>query len=506
MPSLTKRVVDAAKPRDERYFVWCSALPGFGVRIYPSGRKVFVAQIRIGRQQRRVTIGTFGAFTVDAARERAKAVIQAAADGRDPQREKQEARRPTTVAELCNEYLQAAKNGLVVTRFGRPKPPGTIAIDDGRIRRHIVPLIGNIAARDLRRVDVQRMVDRIVVGKTAAVVKTKPHGKAVVTGGAGTAAKAAGLLGGIYTWAQRRGLVPEGMNPAHGVEKAAAKAKDRVLSADELRELGRILKSRAAEIPAAVSALRLIALTGLRRDEACALRWREIDVPAQCLRLEHTKTGRSMRPIGKSALDLIRARPRQGAVEWVFPRPDNNAPADMKKRIASLFDAAGLSDARSHDLRRTYASVAADLGYGEAAIAELLGHAKRGVTERHYVRRSDPVLLAAADRVSSRIAAMLDELTADVVPLKSSDGSRDSDKASLNDARTPVPAANTTAFERHNGCNRFGSCTLDAAFGGNPPVHRRNQGAATGCRHRRENGAAIRRGPVSANWTGECQS
>ncbi len=416
MPSLTKRVVDAAKPRDERYFVWCGALPGFGVRVYPSGRKVFVAQVRVGRQQRRVTVGSFGAFTVDAARSRAKAIIQAAANGRDPQREKQETRRAITVAELCEVYMQAARAGVIMTRFGRPKPPGTVAIDDGRIRRHIVPLIGTIPARDLRRVDVQRMTDAISAGKTAAVVTTKLRGKAVVTGGGGTAAKAAGLLGGIYTWAQRRGLVPEGMNPAHGIEKAATKAKDRVLSADELQELGTILKTRATDLAAPAAALRLIALTGLRREEACALRWQEIDVSSQCLRLENTKTGRSMRPIGKAALNLIRAQPRSDGVEWVFPRPDNKAPADMKKRLAELFNAAGLTDARSHDLRRTYASAAADLEYGDAAIAELLGHARRGVTERHYVRRSDPVLIAAADRVSSRIAAMLDGLTAEVVP------------------------------------------------------------------------------------------
>ena len=250
------------------------------------------------------------------------------------------------------------------------------------------------------------------------MVKTKPRGKAIVTGGAGTAAKAAGLLGGIYTWAQRRGLVPEGMNPAHGVEKAAAKAKDRVLSADELRALGDVLRQQQNDLPMATAALRLIALTGLRRDEACALRWQEIDIPGQYLRLENTKTGRSVRPIGRSALDLLRAQPQRESVEWVFPRPNNDAPADMKKRIASLFDAAGLSDARSHDLRRTYASVAADLGYGDAAIAELLGHAKRGVTERHYVRRSDPVLLAAADRVSLCIAAMLDKKATEMVPLK----------------------------------------------------------------------------------------
>jgi integrase len=92
--------------------------------------------------------------------------------------------------------------------------------------------------------------------------------------------------------------------------------------------------------------------------------------------------------------------------EWVFPRSDGQpGPADLKKTIAELFDAAGLTNARSHDLRRTFASAAADLGLSDATIAELLGHARRGVTERHYVRRSDPVLLASVDKIATQIAA-----------------------------------------------------------------------------------------------------
>jgi hypothetical protein len=61
---LTKRVLDAAKPKADRYFVWCSALPGFGARVYPTGRKVFIAQVRVGRRTRRIKIGGFGAQPV----------------------------------------------------------------------------------------------------------------------------------------------------------------------------------------------------------------------------------------------------------------------------------------------------------------------------------------------------------------------------------------------------------------------------------------------------------
>ena len=442
MAALTKRTLDAAKPQAERYFVWCGSLSGFGARIYPSGRKVFVAQIRVGRGQRRVTIGALGAFTVDQARKRAEAIIRAAAEGRDPQREKREARTALTVAELCDEYLAAARAGLVITRFKRPKRSTTVAIDEGRVGRHIKPLIGKIPARDLRRVDVQRMADAIAQGKTAGIFKgklrgqeitaggdpgpsftidpnVKSRGRAVVTGGAGTSARVVELLGGVYSWAEKRELAT-GPNPAHGVETMRGEAKDRVLAGDELRALGKALNENEARLPMPVAAVRLIALTGLRREEACTLRWGEIDFAGSCLRLEATKTGRSTRPIAKVARDLLQSLPRLSD-EWVFPNRGGSGRAELKASIAELFDTAGLQDARSHDLRRTFGSIAADEGYSDATVAELLGHSRRGVTQRHYIRRPDAALVAAANRVCARIAAALvgREDRGEVVPLRS---------------------------------------------------------------------------------------
>jgi integrase len=407
MPALTKRAVDAMKPRSDRYFVWCGSLPGFGIRVYPSGRKVFVAQVRVGRRQRRITIGTYGAFTVELARHRAKEMIRTAADGRDPQREKRDARNASTVGEMCDEYLAAARAGLIMTRFKRPKRPTTIAIDEGRVARHIKPLIGRLPATGLRLADIQRMVDAIAQGKTAGIFAGKLRGRAVVTGGAGTASRVTELLGGIYSWAIKRELV-SGPNPVHGVETARGEAKDRVLSGDELAALGKALDAKHRKLPMAVAAVRLIALTGLRREEACGLRWREIDASACCLRLEATKTGRSTRPLGKPARELLQSLPRLSP-EWVFPNRGGTGRAELKASIAELFDAAGLLGVRSHDLRRTFGSIAADEEYSDATIAELLGHCRRGVTRRHYIRRPDAALVNAADRVSARIARALRE-------------------------------------------------------------------------------------------------
>jgi integrase len=423
MASLTKRAVDAARPADVEYFIWCGSTPGFGLRIYPSGKKIFISQIRVGRATRRVKIGAYGPYTVEQARQRAQEIHRTAAEGRDPQREKAETRSAIIVADMCDLYLEAARAGLVTTRFRRAKRAATLAIDEGRISRHIKPLIGTLRARDVTRADVQRMADSIAQGKTAGVFKTKARGKAVVTGGAGTAARVVELLGGIYSWAEKRGLVA-GPSPTKGTETARSEAKDRVLSASELSKLGKATEAAEGKSPAAAAALRLIALTGWRREEVCGLRWHEIDAPGRCARLEDTKTGRSMRVIGVDALALLHILSETRTSDtWVFPNRHNTGSADLKKSIGAIFDAAGLSDARSHDLRRTFGSVAADEGYSDATIAELLGHARRGVTARHYIRRPDAALAAAADKVASTIAAALDRRKGpQVVQLRGSAG------------------------------------------------------------------------------------
>ena len=197
-------------------------------------------------------------------------------------------------------------------------------------------------------------------------------------------------------------------------------ASDRVLSRDELLALGLALDHAQASSPMAASALRLIALTGLRREEACGLRWSEFDVAGCCLRLAETKTGRSMRPIGRPARELPANLPRLSD-EWVFPNRSGTGRAELKSEIAEIFNAAGLTDARSHDLRRTFASIAAGEGYSDATIGELLGHARRGVTQRYYIRRPDAALVTAADCIAAWIAVPMTATQStdeDVIPLR----------------------------------------------------------------------------------------
>ena len=213
-----------------------------------------------------------------------------------------------------------------------------------------------------------------------------------------------------------------GPNPVRGVEKAKGAPKDRVLTREELKSLGGVIRDAELPSPAAAACARLIALTGLRREEAAGLTWREFDGSGSCLRLQDTKTGRSTRPLGGAAIELLAALPRSS--KWLFPNRQGTGSADLKKRLAAIFNASGLPDARAHDLRRTFASIAAEQGYSDATIGELLGHARRGVTSRHYIRRPDAALVAAADRVSAHIAAAMAETappSAEIVDCRGSD-------------------------------------------------------------------------------------
>lgn len=411
---LTQRTVDALTPGEKDYFLWCADVPGFGVRVYPSGRKCFVFQCRQGGGTRRLKLGWHGQpQAVEKARKRAHVYRGVVAAGDTPSDEAKERRESMPLKKVCDLYLTAAEAGLVMTRRRTPKSSSTIAIDRGRIARHIVPTIGNVPVNALARSDVQRMVDAVASGVTAGEFKGKARGKAVVRGGNGTAARVAELLGGILTWAEKRGFV-KGINAVRGVETVRGAPKDRVLADSEFAALGAVTAFQF-DRPMAAQALKLIALTGLRRQEAVGLRWSEIDLGGSCLRLETTKTGRSVRPIGLAAVRLLSSLPRTSDV-FVFPSKTGEKCADLKKACAALFDAAELKGVRSQALRRSFASTAANLGLSDATIAELIGHARRSVTARHYVRRPDRVLIEAATAVARCVERLMAGEMAAVVP------------------------------------------------------------------------------------------
>jgi integrase len=413
MATLNKRQIDLLQLAQKDYFVWDGALPGFGIRVWPSGKKSFVAQYRVGKRTRRLQIGTYGPLTVEEARKLAKAALGDVAKGEDPQADRKTRRNSLTVSQLCDDYLRDADRQLILGKHGKPKRSSTLATDRGRIARHIKPLLGNRLVIDLTPVDVNRFVRDVTLGKTALVEKTERlRGKSIVRGGAGTASRTVGLLGAILNYAVMAGVIPS--NPATGIKRPPDKRSKRRLSPQEYSALGRALTQAEedAEAPQALSAIRILALTGCRRGEVQGLRWSEVDAKSQALRLQDTKEGHSVRPVGKPVIDLLSSIPRTASNDFVFTasRASEGRYGGLPgawERIAARADLKGVT---MHTLRHSYASVAADLGYTETTIAALLGHASRTMTSS-YMHHLDSVLVSAADRVAKTVQRMMDGMT-----------------------------------------------------------------------------------------------
>jgi integrase len=417
MPKLTKRVVDGAELRPTPYFIWDAELPGFGVRVFPSGKRVYYADYRTDSGRRRMTIGPHGKITTDEARKLAISTMGSVVKGEDPLVERKTRRRSLTVAQLCDRYLEAAEHGLILGKRGGAKKASTLEIDRGRISRHIKPLLGSRLVIDLGRPDINRFMRDVATGKTARKDRSGKNGARVeVTGGTGTASRTVGLLGGILTFAVSEGIIDA--NPVQGVKKPADKSRDRRLSPDEYRAIGKALVA-AVETEAwqSVAGAWLISLSGCRLGEIEKLKRSEVDEPGGGFRLEDSKEGASVRPMGRNVFEALRKLPVDESSPYVLPaaRQDAGHFHALPAAWARLTKAAGVTGVTPHTMRHSFASVAGDLGFADSTISALLGHSVGTVTSR-YVHRLDSVLVAAADKVASEIFRQMTGATADVLP------------------------------------------------------------------------------------------
>lgn len=158
MTRLTKRIVVAADPREKDYFVWDDDLPGYGLRVFASGKKSYVIQYRALGRTRRYTIGLHGIWTPDTARQEAKVQLGRIASGDNPSEERLLDHKSITIKELCILYLADLKAGLILSKSGRPKKTSTILTDTGRIERHIIRLLGVRRVKDLTKAEVNRLM------------------------------------------------------------------------------------------------------------------------------------------------------------------------------------------------------------------------------------------------------------------------------------------------------------------------------------------------------------
>ena len=381
--TISRRTVEALAVEKDTVF-WDSELSGFGVRVYPSGSKMYVVQTRAGgKAATRVTVGRHGVITAEEARRRAALIVARIKAGEDPVAEPLAVKRAQgpTVGELARQYLEEH----VAVRC-KPKTAYTYRLI---VEKHLVPALGRTPALAVGHAEVTALHHRLRDTPVMAnqVVDT---------------------LSRIYNAAEDRGSIPEAGNPCRLVVKNRERRRERFLTEEEFRRLGRVLDeagSRKGVSAHAVAAIRLLLLTGCRKGEILNLRWSEVDLEANELRLRDSKTGPRTISLSPEAAAVLAAVPRVAGNPFVIagkvkgkPMRNLNDPWDI------VCERAGLEDMRIHDARHSYASRALALGESLPMIGRLLGHTQVETTAR-YAHLAEDSLRDSAERVSESIAA-----------------------------------------------------------------------------------------------------
>jgi integrase len=401
---ITKLLVDSITAGKKDQFIWDSTVKGFGLKVTPSGSKVFIVQYRDpklrGSRPTRVTIGKFGSpWTADNARAEAKRILGMVATGNDPTKLKASNKTALTVAELCDIYFE---------RGASMKKASTIATDRGRVERHIKPLLGKLKVSQVTKHEVREFINDVAAGKTARDVRTGLRGRVIVTGGKGTATRTAGLLSGIFAFAVDAGYLDT--NPVHGVAKFKGKKNERFLSLSEIQTIGGVLSEMEGEgvNPKALSIIRLLALTGARRGEIVNLKRSEVDLDSRTLRLADSKTGQKNIPLNRAAIEILSRiiaedQPKRSA--YLFPAEAGDGPYNGVPKVwQAVRNRIGDPTLRLHDLRHSFASLAVSQGASLPMIGALLGHANSATTQR-YAHLSDDPVRGATEMVGDAISA-----------------------------------------------------------------------------------------------------
>ena len=376
---LTPRLARQSKPGPRDTFLFDKTLPGFGLRIHPSGRKVWIVQARIEGRSRRIVIARHGEIELAEARRRARDMLARIRAGGNPADDIQREKKTPAFREFADEYLRRCEP------HWKPSGRKTVRI---YLKSRILPAFGKMPLDRIGPEDVAAWFD--------AASRDKP----------GAANRAFEILRAMMFRAEEWGLRERGANPCLGIARNPGKRIARFLDIDELARLGRALAAHEARWPEAVAAIRLLTLTGCRRGEVLNLRWR--DIGADAINLRDSKTGPRAVPLGEAARALIEALP--GARDpdvFLFPRHAEG------KGIWVLTDCwraacadAGLGRLRLHDLRHTAASQAVMSGENLPLVGKLLGH-RRHRTTAGYAHVADNHLAEAAERVGALVGAAM---------------------------------------------------------------------------------------------------
>ena len=379
--SISRRTVEALTVGKDTVF-WDRDQPGFGVRVYASGAKVYVVQSRHKGKSVRVTVGRHGVISAHEARGRAARIVNRIKAGEEPVAEPLPAEFAggPTVADLAERYMEqhVASHCKESTAVGIRK----------LLANHILPEFGKLPLAAVKRERVAAFHARL-------------------NGIPRAANRAVALMSRMYGMAADWEMVPDGTNPCRAIARHREFKRERFLTDSEFRRLGQVL----AEAPVkggvsvhAVAAIRLLMLTGCRKSEILSLQWKDVDLEARELKLPDSKTGPRAVPLSPPAVKVLEELPRVPGSPWVIPgQKPGTRMTNLDGPWRVVRERAGIEKARIHDCRHSFASRALALGESLPVIAKLLGHSQIQTTARyaHLARES---VRASAARVAASIA------------------------------------------------------------------------------------------------------
>jgi integrase len=376
---LTNRVVAKLPiPARGNRIAYDDELGGFGCRVTAAGSRAFVLNYyrRSDGRERRITIGGFPEWSAAAAREEAKRLKREIDGGADPVGAYRESRAAPTIADLCSRFERD---------YVPRKRASTGRVYRSQIRTDILPALGKAKVAAVTHADVDAFHHRLSA-------RVPVHANRVLA-----------VLSKMFSLAVRWGWRTD--NPCKGIERNQEHKRTRYLSAAELKRLAEALAK--LEDQGAANVVRLLLLTGARRGELLAARWGDINLETGVWIKPGATTKQATThrvPLSEAACRLLAdMRHRTGPeVQWLFPARGDGHRAHIDRAWTLLRKAAGIPDARLHDLRHTFATVLASSGLSLPVIGALLGHATTTTTMRYAHLMDDPLRVA-----TERVAAVL---------------------------------------------------------------------------------------------------